>query len=510
MNISFLRFCLLKSFVLILLLNFSSCKQPTENVEPAPDTVRVMSFNVLYGGDEIDFAKVVESIQLANPDIIGIQEAEGNIPKLAQALGWKYFDSRLHLLSKYPLISDSTNGWYYSFVEIRPGKIIAISNVHLPSDPYGPELVRDGFSLDSVLANEMSIRFHELDEYRKVLPPLANLGIPVLLTGDFNAPSHRDWTTAEQLLRPHMKYAFEWPVSKNLEELGFIDTYRKFHSDPVKKPGLTWTPGYPPPHTEETETHDRIDFIWAKGIEQVINAQLVGEENGPDVDYAVKPFASDHRGVIVTCTMVPAPIHNFVQAYPRISNVSDSLFIQCSYTSKSPAKLLIWNESNAEIKRVENLKQGSSHLWIDLGVAGKFRIELKDQSGSTLASNTFWRIHHDGKPILSLAKNSFQTGEPITVEWNNAPGHRLDWIAIYPSQIDLNTEYNKTTQYSQYLVYNYTTGDVNGSLILSERAKLRNPDSWPLKPGKYNIHLLLDDGYQSLVSVPISIHSQTN
>ena len=64
------------------------------------DTLRVLSFNILYGGDEIAFENVVDVIQKANPDIVGIQEAEGNIPKLAAALGWKYFDNRLQLLSK--------------------------------------------------------------------------------------------------------------------------------------------------------------------------------------------------------------------------------------------------------------------------------------------------------------------------------------------------------------------------------------------------------------------------
>jgi endonuclease/exonuclease/phosphatase family metal-dependent hydrolase len=99
-----------------------------------------LSFNILYGGDEIDFSKVVEAIQKANPDVVGVQEAEGNIPKLATALGWKYFDTRLHLLSKYPVISSDAWGWYYALIEIQPGKVIAFSNVHLPSDPYGPDL----------------------------------------------------------------------------------------------------------------------------------------------------------------------------------------------------------------------------------------------------------------------------------------------------------------------------------------------------------------------------------
>jgi hypothetical protein len=123
---------------LILFSNFKFSNSNSFSLKA--DTIRVLSFNILYGGDEIDFSKVVEAIQKANPDVVGVQEAEGNIPKLAKALGWKYFDTRLHLLSKYPVISSDAWGWYYALIEIQPGKVIAFSNVHLPSDPYGPDL----------------------------------------------------------------------------------------------------------------------------------------------------------------------------------------------------------------------------------------------------------------------------------------------------------------------------------------------------------------------------------
>ena len=32
-----------------------------------------------------------------------------------------------------------------------------MSNIHLPSNPYGPELVRDGSLLEQVLANEVDM-----------------------------------------------------------------------------------------------------------------------------------------------------------------------------------------------------------------------------------------------------------------------------------------------------------------------------------------------------------------
>ena len=62
--------------------NFSYCTVTNSN--EVSDSIRILSFNILYGGDEIDYYKVIELIKKANPDVIGFQEAEGNIPKIAK------------------------------------------------------------------------------------------------------------------------------------------------------------------------------------------------------------------------------------------------------------------------------------------------------------------------------------------------------------------------------------------------------------------------------------------
>ena len=84
-----------------------------------------------------------------------------------------------------------------------------------------------------------------IQERLDVLPDLVEAGIPTFLTGDFNAPSHLDWTEAAVGLRPHVKYAMPWPVSMAVEAAGFRDAYRELHPDPVADPGLTWWAGRP-------------------------------------------------------------------------------------------------------------------------------------------------------------------------------------------------------------------------------------------------------------------------
>ena len=124
----------------------------------APTEVRVMTFNIWLGGDVVDSGSVIRAIQGAHADIVGLQEAEGNTRKIAQALGWPYWSDRLHVVSRYPLIDPPVARGEYVLAQISPGRVFALANVHLTSDPYGPYLVRDGRSLARVLANERATR----------------------------------------------------------------------------------------------------------------------------------------------------------------------------------------------------------------------------------------------------------------------------------------------------------------------------------------------------------------
>ena len=174
--------------------------------------LRVMSFNIEWGGALISFDSVVEAIRLVNADIVGIQEAEGNLARLAGELGWHY-NLRNYVISKYPLVEPPDSDGRYVYVEVSPGKIVALANVHLPSDPYGPDVLRDGGTLEEAIEVERRVRLPKMLPYLEVLPALVSSGIPVFITGDFNAPSHADWTDDVVGSRPVLNYAVNWPVS---------------------------------------------------------------------------------------------------------------------------------------------------------------------------------------------------------------------------------------------------------------------------------------------------------
>ena len=196
-----------------------------------PVQVKIMSFNMWYGGEQVDFNAVIEAIKKADADIVGLQEPDGNTLKIAALAGYPYADVRRHIISKFPLfdsgvgerteegnplysIASVDSNTVHAWAQVVPGKVIAIANTHLTSDPYGPELVRDGKTLAEIIQNENDTRVPDAQALADGLSGLAKSGVPVFLTGDFNSPSYLDWTEAVAKVRPAVKFPVELPVSK--------------------------------------------------------------------------------------------------------------------------------------------------------------------------------------------------------------------------------------------------------------------------------------------------------
>ncbi|MGM0836114.1 MAG: endonuclease/exonuclease/phosphatase family protein [Bacillota bacterium] len=261
--------------------------------------LKIMSYNIWLGGTVVSFDKTVEAIEAAGADVVGIQEGGSSIPALAERLGF-HFDEGRQIISRYPIIDSGHPDIVY--IEVNPGKVVAVSNTHLTPYPYGPYDIKDGVSVEDVLKNERTYHMKEMESRFKTLPKLAKDGIPVFLTGDFNVASHLDWI--ESTKDAHFGVTVTWPVSKKLEQLKFRDSYREINPDPLTHPAFTWTPVL---YEGWDEVHDRIDFIYAAGPSVTLDSQIVGED-GPNSDIKVTPWPSDHRAVVSTFRTKPAPL----------------------------------------------------------------------------------------------------------------------------------------------------------------------------------------------------------
>ena len=95
----------------------------------------------------------------------------------------------------------------------------------------------------------------------------------------------------------------------------------------------------------------------------------------------------------------------------------------------------------------------------------------------------------------------YEVGEPIRVRWRAAPGYRFDWMGVFapgrgPGKNAANCNAG-TCGNGHYLLYHYTEAQIEGSALIGP-ASFAGYRSWPLKVGRYEIRLLMDDGYRLL------------
>jgi endonuclease/exonuclease/phosphatase family metal-dependent hydrolase len=446
------------------------------------DRLTVMTFNVWYGGVQVELDRVGQAIRASGADVVGVQEPEGNLRRIADAAGMSYVDETLHVISRHPIFAARRGGLRFGYVAVAPGKVVAISNVHLPSSPYGPELVRDGRTPAQVLRNERATR---LGEIRPYLPPLSRqgrAGVPTFLVGDFNSPSHLDWTP-EAAAAGRVKYALRWPVSVALERAGFRDSYREVHPDPVLRPGKTWTAGTPPPRVRERETLDRIDWVAATGPATELASRLVGEPGGPDVDVGV-PWGSDHRAVASTYEVTAAPAPALAGAEPRVVERGDTVTIRYA-GARGPAKRIgiVPSRGGRPIASLP-IADTNDHRAAFFGTAGlrpgAYRAAVLSR-GRVLASSRFWVQSRDSRPRIRTSRRSYAPGQPIRLRWRGMPGNRFDWAGIFKAGRPLD-------------LYGYLGFSYLGALP-SGRMSMTTADLGRLAPGRYVAGLFMDDGY---------------
>jgi endonuclease/exonuclease/phosphatase family metal-dependent hydrolase len=469
------------------------------SAQPEPSELRIMTFNIWLGGELVNFGKVVEAIEGSSADIVGLQEATGNTRRLADALGW-YANERMQIISRFPLIDPPGGDGNYIFAQLNPGEVVAVANVHLPSDPYGPYLVRDGATLGEVLENEQATRMPMLEPVLEKLAELSQTGMPILLTGDFNSPSHLDWIDGLSEAREEVKYLVPWPVTVAVEAAGFIDTYRAARPDPVAEPGVTWTYGYPYPRLESGEVLDRIDLVFATNNIEVVSSEIVGPGGSPNADIEITPYPSDHRGVVSTVRVTPVEPPVFVATDKRKAVQGEPIVVRYHAPNGEDTDriVLVKAEGDALNDALMSLPPYEADFFgaVTFGSQtlepGLYDAVLLSENTEEVSRTSFWIVDANALPSLSTDKTSYSEGEAITVSWGNAPAQRWDWLGIYAADdADL---YN-------YLGFLYTNSSVSGSTIFDSDVL----GETMLPPGEYEMRLMLDDGYQVLGSSRFTI-----
>jgi exodeoxyribonuclease-3 len=264
----------------------------------------VMTFNLWHGGDagKQPLERTVAVIKAARADVVGLQETAGNgnprpdrAAEIAKELGWHYFDQggRTGVISRFKIISSTPRNWGVK-LERPDGKQFWHFNAHqLLRIPYSgaPFLQTANEAVQAAKDARGGQVERMLAEVKEILPE----GAAVFVTGDFNEPSHLDWTAAAHAAK-HCPLPVAWPTTHAVTAAGFVDAYRRIHPDPVKQRGLTWTPITKV--ADPQDRHDRIDFVFVYGVgPKIKSAEVVGEAR-EFADLVVEAYPSDHRAVV--------------------------------------------------------------------------------------------------------------------------------------------------------------------------------------------------------------------
>ena len=456
--------------------------------------VRVMQFNIEYGGNTVDFDSVPAAITAADADVVALQEGYGKTCKVAAALEWPYCDPRTQTVSKYPLLTPADPAGHEVLVAPQPGAVFGVVNLHLPSAPYGPNKAVAGASAEELIGMEKG-RVAAIEPVLEASSRLQDEGIPVIVTGDFNAPSHRDWTEETAGTRDHVS-AVEWPVSLKVEETGLVDTYRTAHPDPVEDPGLTWPAARPKAGSYNPgltgKPADRIDITYTSPDITVEDSEIVGEESAEVTDIPVEPWPTDHRAVVSVLSIPLADPGAYVSPASRLVEQGDTIEV-FGHADTEGAGVRITGGESGDVLEAE-LDGGVAEVDTAGLDVGESSLTLVTDEGEEVASGQLWVREPGAETEITTSQAKYKQGDPIEIEWTNAPGNKWDWLGVYKQGADPNIAYYKN--------WAYTDATIAGEGVIDESAK---GGPWPLPPGSYDILLLADDSYAELARTTFTV-----
>lgn len=280
-----------------------------------PDTLRILVWNLWHGGNEVDNGpeKALQLIKDCQADVCLLQEShniKGPRPKFglwaAEELGWNAWmgkSSHLCVLTRFKIkkrMIQAKKNCLGAELEDEQGRRLHVFSVWIDSKNYAPYYLRD--NPDCSDADLIACENKRVRQSRAILDYLKTNGLtslqtPLLVGGDWNSPSHLDWTEAAGKAFSNRR-AISYPVSKGMEKNGFADIYRILYPDPVMHPGNTWSP------LKVERPQDRIDRLYYRSNREGPGLKPVRSTLFPEIleDKAIpvqqRKFPSDHAALL--------------------------------------------------------------------------------------------------------------------------------------------------------------------------------------------------------------------
>lgn len=317
--------------------------------------IKVLQLNIWQEGTSVPngYESMIDEIAYADADFVMLSEVRNyggtrlcdRMVESLAAKGKTYYSFKSKdsgLLSKFPITDSTTifpecndHGSMYKLVaELPEGRRVSVYTTHLDYTNCAYYRVRgyDGSTWDelpepdtdlaSILAdNEASQRDDAIRLFIADAARDAAAGNLIFLAGDFNEPSHRDWTEATKDSADHHGMVVPWTVTTLLEEAGYADAYRVKYPNPVTHPGYTYPADCPGAKMSQllwapkADERERIDFIFYRPDKRLKlkNITIFGPKGSvrrgermletshdPFLLPSTENWPTDHKGVLAT------------------------------------------------------------------------------------------------------------------------------------------------------------------------------------------------------------------
>ncbi|MEU7964062.1 hypothetical protein AB0D09_11440 [Streptomyces sp. NPDC049097] len=274
--------------------------------------LKVATLNLWDAGTHVDgfLEKQLRLVFTQGLDVVAVQECgDDGAARLAGALGWQVHQAGgLGIVSRYPLTG---------LVAPTAALPAAAATLHLPGDTtvrlwtaqldeadYGPYALLAGRTAAQVESAERgTTRYRQTQALVAAMRADVASRNPVVLAAGLASPSHHDWTNRTASAHGGVGRV-SWPVTEALEQAGLVDAFRDARSNPVKAPGITWSPVRPLREDGGKEPQDRIDQIQYAGRLKVLEAHsLFTGWPRPVPGTSANGWPSDHAAAVATFSL---------------------------------------------------------------------------------------------------------------------------------------------------------------------------------------------------------------
>ncbi len=312
----------------------------------------VLQWNIWQEGTVVPggYEAIADEIARLKPDFVTFSEVRNYdgtrfCDRIVRSLAdrgetyWSFYSYDSGLLSRHP-ITDSlavfpengNHGSIYKMTAEVDGQKVAVYTAHLDYLDCAYYNVRgyDGSTwkkipkpetvLEVLQVNDASQRDDAVRAFLAETEKDIAEGTVVILGGDFNEPSHLDWTRDTKDLYDHNGMIIPWTVTLMLDNAGFVDCYRTLYPDVLEYPGFTFPSDNPlMPESKltwapEADERDRIDYVFYHPHPSVVlkEAVIFGPDGSIVKSRRVKEtsrdrfllplgvWPTDHKGLLVT------------------------------------------------------------------------------------------------------------------------------------------------------------------------------------------------------------------